>query len=183
MNRCFKRLRERAVEDRLQWITFPDTDEFVLSSIPNERLSKTLNKNYVCEGCLRIHRTWYGSFQHKKLWSQVMETYLMASSDCGGSNANPKLLANVYPEEKNTNAILLKIIHAFVDQDRIPCKSQRDIRHIRINANIALLSNVREKGLLTIPIRHATFAGRQPFPLSKDMPIMFRGVQSDHEIS
>jgi hypothetical protein len=112
-----------------------------------------------------------------------METYLMASSDCGGSNANPKLLANVYPEEKNTNAIMLKIIHAFVDQDRIPCKSQRDIRHIRINANIALLSNVSEKGLLTIPIRHATFAGRQPFPLSKDMSMMFRGVQSDHEIS
>ena len=148
MNKCFTMLRERAVEEGLRWIAFPDTDEFVLSSIPNETLSETLNKNYVGEACLRIHRTWYGSsFQHKKPSSLVTETYLMASSDYGGGIWNPKLIANIYPEGKPMNATALTVIHNFKDEDKIQCKPQQDIKDIRINHYLRSLEEYSKKSV------------------------------------
>ncbi|EWM26561.1 methyltransferase family [Nannochloropsis gaditana] len=146
LNTCSKSLRQRAEEEGLRWIAFIDADEFALSSVPNESLSETLNKNYRGEACLAIHRTWYGSsFQHKKPSGLVIETYLMASSDYGGGIWNGKLIANINPEGKAINATTLSTVHSFRKEDNVSCKSQTTIRDVRVNHYLRSLEEYSTK--------------------------------------
>jgi hypothetical protein len=53
LNECFTTFRERGPEEGIRWVMFTDLDEFVLSSVPIETLSDTLNAKYKGEACFR----------------------------------------------------------------------------------------------------------------------------------
>jgi len=146
MNECLTALRARAAEKGLRWVIFPDLDEFVLSSIPGETLSDTLNAKYKGDACLQISRTWYGSsFRHQKPTGLVAETYLLASSD--HADGFPKLIANIYPDNRTRNATQLHSIHDFQDQGEIPCILKNHIKDVRINHYLRSLEEYDKKSL------------------------------------
>ncbi|KAM3571245.1 hypothetical protein VYU27_006702 [Nannochloropsis oceanica] len=146
LNECFTTFRERGPEDGIRWVMFTDLDEFVLSSVPGETLSDTLNAKYKGEACLQIARTWYGSsFYHQKPVGLVTETYILASPD--HADGMPKLIANIHPENRTRNATALFSVHDFVNQTVIPCLLKKDVKDVRINHYLRSLEEYDKKAL------------------------------------
>ncbi|GAB5031680.1 udp-n-acetylglucosamine [Nannochloropsis oceanica] len=146
LNECFTTFRERGPEEGIRWVMFTDLDEFVLSSVPGETLSDTLNAKYKGEACLQVARTWYGSsFRHQKPVGLVTETYLLASPD--NADGMPKLIANIHPENRTSNATALYSVHDFVNQTVIPCVLKKDVKDVRINHYLRSLEEYDKKAL------------------------------------
>lgn len=146
MNECLTTFRERGPEEGVRWVVFADLDEFVLSSVPGETLSDTLNDKYKGWACLQIARTWYGSsYRHQKPTGLVTETYLLASPD--HADGYPKLIANILPENRTRNVTRLYSIHDFADQGEIPCILKNDIKDVRINHYLRSLEEYDKKAL------------------------------------
>jgi hypothetical protein len=146
MNACLTTFRERGPEEGVRWVVFADLDEFVLSSVPGETLSDTLNAKYKGWACLQIARTWYGSsYRHQKPTGLVTETYLLASPD--HADGFPKLIANIRPENRTRNATKLYSIHDFADQAEIPCILKKDVKDVRINHYLRSLEEYDKKSL------------------------------------